>query len=299
MSQYFKDDSLSSEPTPPVQRGAHRSGLAVASLVLGILSVPCFGYFLAPFSIIFGLIALGSINKSKGTKSGTGFAVTGLILSTLSLFFFGYFTYFSSSLTSSEGGAAKEVHRSRMNQAVHNITVAKGNQVGYGNTDEAKALANRFSAEMKAFREQLFTSSSKGMSFTNGNFLTHCEINEGTCVFLVHVPKLRKFDSESKRNLCDLAWMVAQNTLAESSFPEGGELAVGVRGLILYEKILLGKFQKNPESPLKSVESRTDDDIVLKKFFPEPKKEPAPVSATLDQKKQKLSEQEKKEIKKP
>jgi hypothetical protein len=59
---------------------------AVASLVLGIVSVPG-GCFIVPpiLAIIFGAIALRSTNQATGQTTGLGLAIAGLILGTLSL----------------------------------------------------------------------------------------------------------------------------------------------------------------------------------------------------------------------
>lgn len=53
------------------------SGLAVASLVLGLLWLCGHGSLLA---VIFGAVAMGQIDRSRGTLEGKGLAITGLIL---------------------------------------------------------------------------------------------------------------------------------------------------------------------------------------------------------------------------
>ncbi len=59
---------------------------AVASLVLGIVSVPGFCMIAPPIlAIIFGGIALRSTNQATGQTAGAGLAVAGLILGTIGL----------------------------------------------------------------------------------------------------------------------------------------------------------------------------------------------------------------------
>lgn len=58
------------------------AGLAVASMVLGILWIYWIGSILA---IIFGHIAISQIKKSNGWKSGKGMAIAGLVLGYLGL----------------------------------------------------------------------------------------------------------------------------------------------------------------------------------------------------------------------
>jgi hypothetical protein len=62
-----------------------RNGLAVSSLVLGILSIPlCFLFIPAVLAIVFGGIALGQISSNPG-QAGRGQAIAGLVLGGVSL----------------------------------------------------------------------------------------------------------------------------------------------------------------------------------------------------------------------
>jgi hypothetical protein len=60
------------------------SGLAIASLVLGIVCLCGLGSLLA---IIFGSVSLSQISKSRGTLGGKGMAVAGLVLGIIGLAF--------------------------------------------------------------------------------------------------------------------------------------------------------------------------------------------------------------------
>ena len=75
--------SCSAVLTPPTAQApvtpARTSGLAIAALVLAILS-PLTCFISAIFSIIFGIVALVKISQSKGQLKGTGLAVTGIAL---------------------------------------------------------------------------------------------------------------------------------------------------------------------------------------------------------------------------
>ena len=70
-----------------------RKGLAIASLVLGILSIPTLGLFVvgAIAAIVLGVIALGKIKKEPATYGGKGMAVAGIITSGVSLLLIGVF----------------------------------------------------------------------------------------------------------------------------------------------------------------------------------------------------------------
>lgn len=64
-------------PTYPPPVRVRTNGLAIASLVSGVLFLTAFGAVLA---VIFGHIALGQIKRSGGWQRGNGMAVAGLVL---------------------------------------------------------------------------------------------------------------------------------------------------------------------------------------------------------------------------
>jgi len=87
---------FSSTPPPPLPRplpaiassSGSTSGLAIASLVLGILSFFSLGLTGIP-AVICGHIARGNIKKSSGTVSGNGLAIAGLVTGYFGFFFIG------------------------------------------------------------------------------------------------------------------------------------------------------------------------------------------------------------------
>src|SRR5580698_10118439 len=66
-------------PLPPGPSPVKTSGLAIWSLVLGILSLTCLAIFAAIPGVICGHKALGRIKNSNGTLEGRGLAIAGLI----------------------------------------------------------------------------------------------------------------------------------------------------------------------------------------------------------------------------
>ena len=60
-------------------------GLAIAALVMGILSLFC-SIFMAIPAIICGIIALVKIGKSNGQLKGNGFAVAGIVVPAVTMF---------------------------------------------------------------------------------------------------------------------------------------------------------------------------------------------------------------------
>jgi len=84
---------------PPVPTGApaKRSGMAVASLVLGILGVISCGAT-ALVGLILGIIAMSKIRQSKGTLRGEGIALAGTIVSGVFLFLIPFIAILASML---------------------------------------------------------------------------------------------------------------------------------------------------------------------------------------------------------
>ena len=72
-------------PLPGVAPVPKKSGLAIWSLVLGILGLTCFSIFSAIPAVICGHTALGRIRRSGGALKGDGLAIGGLITGYLSI----------------------------------------------------------------------------------------------------------------------------------------------------------------------------------------------------------------------
>ena len=64
----------------PAQQQTKTNGLAIASLVLGILWLYWIGSVLA---VVFGFIARSQIDSSNGTQTGRGMATAGIVLGLL------------------------------------------------------------------------------------------------------------------------------------------------------------------------------------------------------------------------
>ena len=66
-------------PAPALPPQGRNCGLAIWSLVLGILSLTCFWIFTAIPAVICGHVAYGRIRRSAGALTGEGLALGGLI----------------------------------------------------------------------------------------------------------------------------------------------------------------------------------------------------------------------------
>lgn len=79
--------SAAAQVQPAVAPGlAETCGLAIWSLVLGILSFCCFGIFSAIPAVICGHVALGQIRRAAGALSGSGLAIAGLVTGYVTIF---------------------------------------------------------------------------------------------------------------------------------------------------------------------------------------------------------------------
>jgi len=76
---------------PPPGYGAPAAptnGLAIASLVLGILGIPTFSFFVVPIlALILGAVSNAQIRRAGGRQSGRGMAIAGMILGGVAVLF--------------------------------------------------------------------------------------------------------------------------------------------------------------------------------------------------------------------
>ena len=78
---------MSAYPPPPPSYGSPKKGMAITSLVLGIIGVPtvgCLGVG-AIAGIILGILALMKANRSPAEYGGKGMAIAGIVLSGLAI----------------------------------------------------------------------------------------------------------------------------------------------------------------------------------------------------------------------
>jgi prepilin-type processing-associated H-X9-DG protein len=79
------DNSNFSAPAPLAPAEPSKSsGLAIASLILGILGF-CTAGLTALLGLVFGLVALSQIRRSQGALKGRGFALAGTIVSVVAM----------------------------------------------------------------------------------------------------------------------------------------------------------------------------------------------------------------------
>jgi hypothetical protein len=127
-------------------------------------------------------------------------------------------------------------------RASHNL--GPNGPVASGNSETAQKLAAEMSAAMTKLRDEGYSKAAeKALLDQRDNFRTYCELRSNQCVFLVHIPELRRFTKEAQTSLASDAWGVAELVLAkENAGKEGMKLAVGVEGLVFYERVMTGRW---------------------------------------------------------
>ncbi|WP_206170885.1 hypothetical protein [Phragmitibacter flavus] len=113
--------------------------------------------------------------------------------------------------------------------------------VNSGNTSEARRLGDQISSSMQRMLE-FAAQGEKGKSL-NTRCPVRCDMNGETCIVLMKVPDLRKYDKESKDALADALWKISQSCLEESGVGKSGlKLVTGLRGVALYEAVMMGEY---------------------------------------------------------
>lgn len=265
------------------------SPLAVMSLIGGLISLvgaalTCCCPFvplaaiMSLVSVVMGHLAIGQINRSEGRVGGKDLALFGLLTAYPALLISGaisgFFIY--AIVTAKPNDKAPRVYQPGEQELslVEERVMSKSNGVAQGNTPEAIALASRFSESMKALREAFFTEEKKkGISLSDGEFITWCQLQDGKCAFIVHVPSYRKFDDDAKDSLEEMAWMAAQQAV-RGTVAEGNELAVGMKGVLLWGDVKVGKVVAEASEDDGIVEHSEDEELLYPFFIPPPPKDP-------------------------
>jgi hypothetical protein len=75
-------------PPQPAWQGPKISGMAIAAMVCGIMSIPCTGFLgivLGPTALGLGISARRAIGRSNGWKKGEGMAIAGIVLGVIGI----------------------------------------------------------------------------------------------------------------------------------------------------------------------------------------------------------------------
>ena len=276
-------------PMPPggpysYQSAPRTSPLAIISLLSSIAALftfCCCAFISLPASliaIVTGHIAISTISRSEGRVTGKPLAWMGLGGGYLALILAGTFLAFGMSgmFDDKKEGGSDATSTTAADVLTKIELKINSNREGtaFGNSPKAIELAKRYSETMLRLREELFTPEEKGgISLTDGQFITWCELREGKCAFIVNVPSYRRFEGDAKESLAELAWAAAHETVA-GELKEGNDLAVGLKGLFLFGDVMVGKVGP-AEGETPDYETKGSDKELLYPFL-EPEEAAAP-----------------------
>ncbi len=286
--QHF-GNSVYGQPPPQASLSLAALFSLLASIASPFFICACLPYLtpiVALTGIVLGHVALVKISRSRGTLSGGGLAIGGLVLGYPVLLLGLMFSALVFLPKPQNVPVAKPLDPNspseRLKAAERAISTDNAG-IAHGNSKEAKALAEKYAKTMKTLREAFFTKSKGGLSMSGGNFVTYCELHDGRCAFVTHVPEYRKFEGSAKDSLAEIAWEAAQMTVADR-LDEGDELGVGMKGSLLYGKVMVGRVtiggdeKRGLEHQSKSEEER------LEPFFElEPEEMPKAPPIKLDE----------------
>lgn len=186
-----------------------------------------------------------------GRTGGRGMAIAGLVLGYIFLLLspiaiYGAYQFFRNAANAprqmgdekiaSLGDGSGAERLKAMERRV--MTSTKGS--AQGNTEAAQRLAQEFSEAMGKVRDVAITKNEKrGLQLTGGHFVTYCELRKNACTFVVHVPEFRNYDDEAKKFICEMGWIAAQDC-ALKEIGLGGELALGMKGVLNYGGVMTG-----------------------------------------------------------
>ncbi len=242
----------------PQQAPSRYSVLAIVSMIAGFLSplfiIACLlSIFTSTVAIVTGHIALYKINRSAQQLEGRVLAIIGLVFGYLSMgLSIAVLIFLLTRPPSNANGDSlaniTNTPKGRLDSAELSVMSGSNGEIGHGNNALAKEIATKFAREMKRADEMVFKSNRKpGIQLSGGEYLTHCEIHEGTCAFIVHVPSYRHFTKDAEEALQEIAWITASDAVKDH-LREGDSIAIGLRGSLTYGDILFGKFTSDKQS---------------------------------------------------
>jgi hypothetical protein len=275
------------QPSANVHRPPSTSIAAIFSLIAslcGLVTCCCAPISgpLALIGVVLGHVSLWNIHRSQGRVQGKTVAILGCAAGYFSLLICAAllaYSLFGPKVDPADVSPAA-LEKLALDRAESLITT-DSNGVAQGNSPKAIALARDFSTTMKRLREELFTKRKEtDISLSGDQFVTYCELHEGKCAFVVHVPAYKKFDDDAKESLAELAWAAAQKTV-RGTLDEGDELAVGMKGVLLYGKVMVGEVVHDPDGLKDGIEkeSKSSEQWLLPFFKTDSPVEPAPLPA--------------------
>ncbi len=242
------------------------SGMAIASLVFGVISLPmifvCLGLFTGLLGIVFGIIALVAVSKGGGQVKGRGMAWAGILLSVAAFGIYGVFLAYMSKESKPFGSEAYD----KFEEVERTLSAEPGSDGSM--TEDEKKVAIAFLEDfttLHALSVEREQDAGKGLEPTElkGEAEVACRITDRCCMILVRVPEYRRHTEDAKKSVSEMAWMVAVSAVESLDPPldEDVVLVVGLKGMAQYGAIMTG-------SPTAVAPEKTDNkESRLHEFF--------------------------------
>ena len=228
--------------------------LAIASVIVGVLSLLLFPKLgmLGLIAIVLGVVAGRQLGAAGEKRPGRKSARAGMITGGIALVFWLLLV----ALVKYQEGATLKV--TKLDEAETAIFEQAGGETGFGNNEDAVALARAAAAEMARFCEESIGEKPFGISIMGDNHVAFCHRGKNSLAFLVFVPNLRKYSAEAKEKMLNHAWTAAGGAARQIGLKEGAEMAIALRGGLTYDGIIIGELGSEP--------TRTDESG-LRKYF--------------------------------
>ncbi len=211
------------------------NAMATASLVLGVLGVVTSflfvpGYFFGLLALILGFVALRRVKRGGGQVGGKGRARTGIACSLVALLISAFLTI----VVVTNKRTPTDVAATRMNDAVEKLTHQPNPP--RGNNSEARKLASSYASTLASLIALNPASATDG---TRANHPVHCELRNGNCAFIVHVPEYPGLEKAARDSLNEVAWVAARTVTTDRP---GSPLCVALRDDQKFGIIMTGKM---------------------------------------------------------
>lgn len=163
-------------------------------------------------------------------------------------------------------------------KAANKKITSDSNGTHHGNSEAAVELARLFSEATKTLEDELFSGGkeNRAVSLTGDDFLTYCQLNESSVVFLVHVPQFKRYKGEVRDSLLEMVWMIAKKITEGHPNADSLEIAIGLRGSLMYGGSAIGT---RGTSPKYENSFSIGDEIFYKYFVTEEATTEEPVTA--------------------
>ncbi len=139
-------------------------------------------------------------------------------------------------------------NRTRSTLYLATSRIGPDGKLASGNSKLATVMAEEMSLSLAKVRNDFYSDpTEKSPVDQNDAFKVYCDLRISQCVFLVHVPELRRFTKEAQIAMGNQVWQEALKILRNNTNNHSLNLAVATRGAIMYDRVLMGRISAESE----------------------------------------------------